>query len=199
MTSANAEYFDGLYRDQDPFGYRSRWYETRKRDILLATLPRARFARGWELGCSNGETTRGLAARCEALLATDVSSQAVALARQRVGERSNVQIVQAQHPQQWPSGSFDLIVLSEVGYYLALPDLTEMIERIQDALVPDGLFVACHWRHPFAEAHQDGNQVHAQIAAQLSLPLAYRYKDSDFLLEAWTTHPQSVAQQEGLR
>lgn len=199
MNAASADYFDGLYQDQDPFGYRSRWYETRKRDILLATLPRARFSRGWELGCSNGETTRGLAARCEALLATDVSEQAVSLARQRVGDRSNVEIVQARHPQQWPSGSFDLIVLSEVGYYLMPADLADMIERIQDALVPDGLFVACHWRHPFEQAHQDGNEVHAQISTRLSLPLAYRYEDSDFLLESWTAHPQSVAQQEGLR
>lgn len=97
-AQANADYFDSIYRQLDPFGYGTRWYEKRKRDILLATLPRQGFARGWELGCSNGEATCGLAARCERLLATDMSAAAVQQAKQRVGERSNVEIVQACHP-----------------------------------------------------------------------------------------------------
>ncbi|MCC4603713.1 class I SAM-dependent DNA methyltransferase [Xanthomonas campestris] len=198
-AQANAEYFDSIYQQQDPFGYGTRWYETRKRDILLATLPRMGFARGWELGCSNGEATRGLAARCERLLATDMSAAAVEQAKQRVGQRSTVEIVQACHPQQWPVGNFDLIVLSEIGYYLAAVELDELIVRLQEALTPDGLLVACHWKHPFEQAQQDGIAVHACIARLLSLPLSYRYEDSDFLLEAWTGQPLSVAQQEGLR
>ncbi|WP_055026716.1 class I SAM-dependent methyltransferase [Xanthomonas euvesicatoria] len=198
-AQANADYFDSIYQQQDPFGYGTRWYEKRKRAILLATLPRQGFARGWELGCSNGEATCGLAARCERLLATDMSAAAVHHAKQRVGERSNVEIVQACHPQHWPVGSFDLIVLSEIGYYLAAPELDELIERLQQALTPEGLLVACHWKHPFEQAQQDGIAVHACIARRLTLPLSYRYEDSDFLLEAWTAQPLSVAQHEGLR
>ncbi|PPV07520.1 hypothetical protein XBLMG947_1681 [Xanthomonas bromi] len=198
-AQANAGYFDNIYQQPDPFGYATRWYETRKRDILLATLPRTTFARGWELGCSNGEATRGLAARCDYLLATDMSAAAVEQAKQRVGERSNVEILQACHPQQWPVGSFNLIVLSEIGYYLATAELEDLIVRIQNALTADGLLVACHWKHPFEQAQQDGTEVHACIARLLTLPVAYRYDDSDFVLEAWTAQPLSVAQQEGLR
>ncbi|UXA69079.1 nodulation S family protein [Xanthomonas prunicola] len=198
-VQANADYFDSIYQRPDPFGYTTRWYETRKRDILLASLPRRRFARGWELGCSNGEATCGLAARCEYLLATDMSAAAIEQAKQRVGECSHVEILQACHPQQWPAGNFDLIVLSEVGYYLAAAELEHLIVRIQDALTPDGLLVACHWKHPFEQAQQDGVAVHAHSARLLTLPLAYRYEDGDFLLEAWTAQPLSVAQQEGLR
>ncbi|MCL1497890.1 class I SAM-dependent DNA methyltransferase [Xanthomonas nasturtii] len=198
-AQANADYFDSIYQQPDPFGYATRWYEARKRDILLATLPKNQFARGWELGCSNGEVTRGLAARCEYLLATDMSAAAVEQAKQRVGERSNVEILQACHPQQWPVGSFDLIVLSEIGYYLGAAELDDLIVRIQDALTPDGLLLACHWKHPFEQAQLDGVAVHACIARLLTRPLAYRYEDSDFLLEAWTAQPLSVAQQEGLR
>lgn len=84
-AQANADYFDSIYQQHDPFGYGTRWYEKRKRDILLATLPRQGFARGWELGCSNGEATCGLAARCDRLLATDMSAAAVHHAKQRVG------------------------------------------------------------------------------------------------------------------
>lgn len=96
-------------------------------------------------------------------------------------------------------GSFDLIVLSEIGYYLAASELDELIAHLQQALTPEGLLVACHWKHPFEQAHQDGIAVHAGIARLLTLPLSYRYEDSDFLLEAWTAQPLSVAQHEGLR
>ena len=47
-------YFDELHEQEDPFGYRSRWYEERKRALLLASLSQRQFHRGWELGCSNG-------------------------------------------------------------------------------------------------------------------------------------------------
>lgn len=43
-------YFDDLHEQEDPFGYRSRWYEERKRALLLASLSQRQFARGWELG-----------------------------------------------------------------------------------------------------------------------------------------------------
>ncbi|CTP90850.1 hypothetical protein XTPLMG728_2708 [Xanthomonas translucens pv. poae] len=39
--SAVQQYFGAMYRDDDPFGYRERWYEARKRALLLASLPRA--------------------------------------------------------------------------------------------------------------------------------------------------------------
>lgn len=198
-AQARANYFDSIYQHLDPFGYRTRWYEARKREILMATLPRARFARGWELGCSNGETTFCLAQRCEQLLATDMAADAVEQARRRVAGYDNVEVVQACHPRDCPRGSFDLIVVSEVGYYLQPDELKDLVEQAQDALTLDGLLVACHWRHPFEQACQDGVEVHRCIGQLLSLPLAYRYEDSDFLLEAWARRPLSVAQQEGLR
>ncbi|TGS11697.1 SAM-dependent methyltransferase, partial [Mesorhizobium sp. M1C.F.Ca.ET.187.01.1.1] len=69
-------YFDELHEQEDPFGYRSRWYEERKRALLLASLSQRQFHRGWELGCSNGVLTEALAGRCERLLATDISPRA---------------------------------------------------------------------------------------------------------------------------
>ena len=35
-------YFDQIYQQPDPFQYRSRWYEARKRALTLACLPRPR-------------------------------------------------------------------------------------------------------------------------------------------------------------
>ena len=111
-------YFDDLHEQEDPFGYRSRWYEERKRALLLASLSQRQFARGWELGCSNGVLTEALAARCERLLATDISPRAAFQARRNLAHLPHVQVHCASHPEQWPPGRFDLIVCGEMGYYL---------------------------------------------------------------------------------
>src|SRR5258708_25102140 len=65
----------------DPWQVASRWYERRKRDLLLAALPRERYAHGFEPGCGNGETTQRLLQRCERLCAVDFSARAVDLCR----------------------------------------------------------------------------------------------------------------------
>ncbi|MBB5866212.1 class I SAM-dependent methyltransferase [Xanthomonas sp. 3058] len=198
MTALNVAHFDALYADEDPFGYRSRWYEQRKRDILLGALPYRMFEHGWEFGCSNGELTAALGARCAALLGTDVSQQAVELARVRVEQMHNVVLRQAAHPLQWPEGSFDLIVFSEVGYYLDDQAFENTISRFAQSLSARGCLIACHWRHDFEGALRSAEQIHHALDNGLALPTLCTYQDADFLLQAWMAGP-SIAQQERLR
>ena len=192
-------YFDTLYRVEDPFGYRASWYEQRKRQLLVASLPQRLFANAWEIGCSNGELTAALAPHCRALLATDISQRAVELASQRNRHSRHVSVQCARHPDQWPSGQFDLIVLSEVGYYLSADALDVSIARIRSSLTDEGVFVACHWLAPFEEASFTGREVHDRIARRLDLPRTYRYEEGDFLLEAWSTSKRTLAEREGLK
>ena len=119
--------FDALFRhNEDPWGFRTRWYEARKRAMTLACLPQARYASGFEPGCANGELTAQLAGRCERLLASDVSPRAVELARTRLAALPHVEVVQALLPDQWPAGRFDLVVISELGYFVDGPSLDVM-------------------------------------------------------------------------
>jgi SAM-dependent methyltransferase len=192
-------YFDTLYRADDPFGYRASWYEQRKRQLLVASLPQRMFANAWEIGCSNGELTAALAPHCRALLATDISARAVELASQRNRQSPHVSVQCAVHPDQWPSTQFDLIVLSEVGYYLSADALEESIGRIRNSLTDEGVFVACHWLAPFEEASFTGREVHDRIAHRLDLSRVYRYEDGDFLLEAWSASTRTLAEREGLK
>lgn len=192
-------YFDGLYASDDPYGYRDRWYEQRKRALLLASLPRARFACGWEWGCSNGELTASLAGRCAQLWATDVSARAVELARQRTASLGNVAVEQARHPARWPTQKFDLIVFSEVGYFLTADELRASVPRLARTLCERGVLIACHWRHRFAEAHCQVEAVHQVLRDDLNLPRLFAYDDEDFQLEGWSTRVSSVAMQEGIR
>ena len=53
--SVDSRYFEGLFaRDQDPWAFRQRWYEQRKRAITLASLPRRHYRSIFEPGCANG-------------------------------------------------------------------------------------------------------------------------------------------------
>ncbi|MDV2451446.1 class I SAM-dependent DNA methyltransferase [Xanthomonas hortorum] len=198
MTALSIEHFEQMYANEDPFGYRSRWYEHRKRDILLGTLPHPRFANGWEFGCSNGELTAALAQRCDALLATDLSQQAVDLASARLNEMRHVSLQQAAHPADWPDGSFDLIVFSEVGYYLEDAAFAKTVAGFAQSLSERGCLVACHWRHNFQGALRSAEQVHQDLNDALALETLCTYQDSDFVLQAWMAGP-SIAQRERLR
>lgn len=189
--------FEQLHLQDDPFGYRSRWYEARKRSLLLASLHRDRYASGWELGCSNGVLTSALAACCERLLATDLSAAAVAQARRAVAGLGHVSVQQARQPRDWPAQTFDLVVCSEMGYYLREDELGPLRDGLQAALALDGLLVACHWQVPFAQAASSAAQVHEAVGDGLAEVFAWR--DADFVLQGWMRAPHSVAAQEGLR
>ena len=104
--SLGGQFFDDFYREQgeDPWGFTDRWYEQRKRAVTLASLPRPRFRRALEVGCSIGVLTSDLAPRCDALLALDVAGAAVALARERTRTLPSVRVEQMAVPAQWPRG-----------------------------------------------------------------------------------------------
>jgi trans-aconitate methyltransferase len=194
---SDVAYFDAIYQNEDPFAYRTRWYEARKRALTLASLPQAHYLRAWELGCSNGVLTAALAPRCAQLLATDLSEEAVAAARRTVAGQPHVTVERAQHPQEWPEGRFDLIVVSELGYYLAEAQMQAMAERLLTSLDPQGVLIACHWRPPFAQARCSTDFVHAQLDARL--PRIFSWSDADMVLQGWSRDTRSVAEHEGLR
>jgi SAM-dependent methyltransferase len=181
-VSLSPAYFDDLYaHTADPWGLATRRYEARKYAITLASLPRERYRRVFEPGCSIGVLTRLLATRADTVVATDVSEAALATAVES-GIPSNVTLDLAAAPRDWPVGSFDLIVFSELGYYLEQADLDEFVERTLSSLEPNGHLVAVHWRAPVADYPADAESVHATLAASPLVPLA-RYEDSHFLLE----------------
>lgn len=198
--SVDDRYFEQLFQDNDdPWAFKKRWYERRKRAITLAALPRERYASGFEPGCANGELSAELATRCDRLLVCDTSQSAVALARQRLAMFSHVQVMHGRLPQQWPDGSFDLIVFSELGYYLDDQDLHQWIDRALDSLSDGGQLLACHWRPAIEGCPLDAERVHAVLAARLQMPRLFSHQEPDFLLDVWSRDGTSVAEKENLR
>ncbi|NIL83741.1 hypothetical protein RhoFasGS6_01099 [Rhodococcus fascians] len=205
--SLSPEYFRDVYAaHEDPFMLDSKWYERRKYALTLASLPKPHYRRGLEPGCSIGVLTEQLAARCEHLVSTDVVQSALDTARERVGESAAVDFALWSLSDDVsalpnPHEKFDLIVVSEVGYYLDDDDLAAAMSRIVGRLEAGGTLVAAHWRHDVDDYPISGDRVHEIIAATTGLAALSRYLDEDVRIEVFiaTDLPAvSVASTDGL-
>jgi len=196
-----AAQFEQLYRERDdPYGVSTRWYEQRKINVLMATLPCHRFNRAYEPGCGNGELTVRLAPRCGHVLASDLSASAVDRARVRTAGLQNVEVLQQEVPLDWPvsAGCFDLIVLSEISSYLSAAELHEVAVSASASLTDDGTLVACDWRPPFSGRTLDSDVAHQMLVAN-GLASVACHREPDFLLNVWSRAEPSIARRERIR
>lgn len=197
MNATNL-HFDRLFADDaDPWRFRTRWYEARKRAFTLAVLLQPRYARGYEPGCANGELSAALAERCDTFLASDASANAVALAAARLAPLPHVTVEQRTVPSDWPSGSFDLVVLSELAYYLPQKELGRLAERARTSLRAGGTLVGCHWRAPIPGCALGGDEVVEVLHEHLGLFRVSRSIESDFRIDVWSDDPRGVSAREG--
>ena len=191
--------FEALYaRDRDPWRFRTRWYEQRKRALLLASLPMSRYVRGWEPACANGELTAALAGRCDQVVASDASANACTIARERLAAEANVVVLRQALPDEGPEGEFDLIVFAEVGYYFDDDELDRCVRSLRARCAAGATIAACHWRRPARGHRRTGDAVHARMNAQLGLPHLACHREADFVLDIWCGDARSVARREGL-
>ena len=161
QSSLDPTYFDRVYQaNADPWSFETSPYERDKYAATMATLPQDRYDSAFEIGCSIGVLTQLLAKRCNQLLAVDASEQPLPKARARLADAPHVTIRQLNVPTEFPDGSFDLIMLSEVGYYWAMPDLTRARQLIIDHLQPGGHLLLVHWTPVVHDYPLTGDQVH---------------------------------------
>ncbi len=147
------EGFERLFRETiDPWNYESSGFEAFKRGILLRACGTRLYGRGLELACAIGETTRVLAPRCLRLVALDASPTALDEAVRRLDGRPNVTFRLARLPSGMPGGSYDLIVASEILYYLSPNDLRRLTGSMIRALAPGGRIVIVHHLCDFDDA-----------------------------------------------
>lgn len=181
-ASAPIDRFAALYAGaNDPWNTGS-WYERRKRAVVLAGLPRERYRSAFEPGCGAGELTVGLAGRCDRLLASDPVPAAVARARAATRDAPGVRVDLAALPAAVPGGPVDLVVFSEVLYYLDDIAVTETLDRTLAALEPGGDVVVVHWRGWPAEAPRDADATHRMLRGRPELDVLIEHVDEDFLL-----------------
>ena len=138
-------HFESVFAaEQDPWHYDTA-FEQRKYEQTLAIIEGRRHSRVLELACAEGAFTQILAGHVDELLATDISQVALTRARARCASHPNVSYQQLDLRHSDLPGTFDLIVCSEVLYYLNdVSHLRNIARRLADALEPDGILVITH-------------------------------------------------------
>jgi len=144
--SLDVIYFDALYsKDADPWAFETSAYEADKYAKTVEALDGRRYGRGLEVGCSIGVLTRALAGAVDDLIAVDISAIPLRSAASRNHDLTNVRFQFGALPRELPSGPFDLIILSEVLYYLSPSDLDAAADGVRQALAPGGDVLMVHW------------------------------------------------------
>jgi len=130
-------YWNALFRREDPWSYSSE-YEQQKYAHTLELLPEGGSSAVLEIGCAEGMFTARIAERVDSLLAVDISERALQRAKQRCREFSHVDFRQHDLSSGLPEGRYDLIVCSEVLYYLRDRFALENLARQVVAALPIG-------------------------------------------------------------
>jgi hypothetical protein len=183
-------YFDDMYAAaSDPWNLAGRWYEERKYSITMAMLPRQRYRHAFEPGCSVGVLTARLVDRCDHVTSADVAQAALEATRARLGERPNLSLVRLSLDGQWPTDGVDLVVLSEVAYYLSEETLRTALDREGPRLAPGTTVVAAHWRHHVADYPLSGDVANEVIGATAGLNRLARYLDDDVVIDVLVKGP----------
>jgi peptidoglycan/xylan/chitin deacetylase (PgdA/CDA1 family)/ubiquinone/menaquinone biosynthesis C-methylase UbiE len=158
-----AEYWDDVFAAEDPWQYTSD-YEQTKYQQTLELLPRVPIRHALELACAEGHFTAQLAALVEKLTASDLSEIALWRARERCAGLDHVSFTRLDLRHDPIPGKYDLIVCSEVLYYVeSRRVLRRIARRLARHLKPGGWLLMAHanlsvddpsatgfdWGHPF--------------------------------------------------
>lgn len=191
--------FDDVHRRaEDPWSTRGSWYEERKRALTLAAVPTGRIGTAVEVGCSIGTLSVELSRRCDRVIARDESGVALETARRLAHERGVADAVdfrQCRVPGQWPGADAsggelcpDLIVLSEVGYFLSPARMRALARQVRDSGASSVL--ACHWCHPVTGWPLNAGTVHAVLDEELDMPVVLRTTTADVEIIVWSRDGQ---------
>lgn len=169
----------------DPWNHGARWYEGRKYDLTVAALPRPRYGCAFEPACGPGFLTARLAERAERVVALEREPEGVDSARRRCASRANVSVERGIVPADWPHERFDLVVVSEVLYYLGDHDLELTVGRLHAAAAEGADIVAVHYRRHVPDHARSGDDVHRRLRDALGEP-DVAHGERAFVLDVWS-------------
>ena len=187
IRPTDARYFDQLWAaSPDPWEHEYRFSETRKYDLTVSALDRLRYRRGFEPGCGIGRLTERLARRCDELVAWDRAPRATEVTRDRLGAAMNVAVEVGDLGHEFPDGSFDLFVFSEILYYFTPEQLVALAERVDHSAEDHATLLAVHYRPLVPEHALRGDAVHELVQDWSEWVHRGGYLDDDVRLDLWT-------------
>lgn len=156
------DYWEQIFERPDPWNYLS-VYEQVKYAQTLSLIPQGTET-VLELACAEGIFTEKLAREVRRVTATDISQRAIDRAAKRCRDFSNVELRVLDFVRQELPPDQDLILCSEVLYYLKDEEtLAGVCSKMAAALKPGGCLITAHahlrqdepgrtgfdWGHPF--------------------------------------------------
>ncbi len=181
MTLAD---FEARYQaDPDPWRYTASQYERDKYAATLEACGPGPFRRALELGSSIGVFSAMLAPLCERVVTIDGAATAVQSARKRLAACRSVDVRLGEIPDALPDGPFDLVVASEILYYLAPEQLERTLRAVVDRMPAGSRLVAVHWRAPGPERPYDADGAHGVLRATPGLEPIETGGNADYLLD----------------
>lgn len=184
MSRMSLTDFEERYRAEgDPWGYTRSVYERDKYTATLAACGAGPHRHALELGASIGVFSTMLARRCRRLTTIDGAPTAVQIARRRFGEVPGVQLITGVVPGAIPNGPFDLVVASEILYYLTVDELAATLDRLSEEMQSAGRLVAVHWRPDGPERPQATDAIHAALRRDRRLKSVERGGTNEYRLD----------------
>lgn len=155
-------HLQSLYADtHDPWDFEHSVYEQSKFKATRKALSRDHYNATFELGCGNGQLARHLLEVSDHYTGLDAVDKALAAARKVVPAGT---FFAGYYPCPLPDGAFDLIVMSEILYFLDHEGLSLLAADI-GARWPNAEVVCVTWLGQSGNELQGGDAVSAFIAA----------------------------------
>lgn len=186
--SLDSDYFKDVYdANDDPWNFETSEYEAAKYASTIEALPKEYYENVLEIGCSIGVLTQLLAKRAGKLLATDVSDKALEIAARRNNQSQNVSFKNVSFPRQLPNDRYDLIMVSEVAYYLSSVEWESAIESLYGRIKEKGHIVLVHWLPEVHDYPQTGDEVHNSFKRLMGTKMnnIFSAREECYRLDVW--------------
>lgn len=183
---SSAAFFERKYQESaDPWNFNGSAYELERYEVTMQAIAGRHFRHAFEPGCSVGVLTARLAQACDRVTAVDLSETAVAAARIRCARWNNVELRAGSLADPIQEADFDLVVLSEIGYYLPAGELRRCGAALLGKLVPGGCLLAVHWLGQSDDHLLSGDEVHTVLRSLPGLQLEHTERHAGFRLDRW--------------
>ena len=190
MSDGNLDYesspafFEAKYGETgDPWNFSSDPYELSRYDAIIKAVCHQSYKKAYEPGCSIGVLTERLAEHCGVVYAEDFSALAVAHAQTRCAHLPNVRIRCAALGSNLMIPDFDLLLLSEIGYYFAVEEWQRVSFALVDSLRPGATVLAAHWLGRSSDHRISGDEVHEVLLSHPALQLEHAQRNQSMRLD----------------
>lgn len=145
----------------DPWDFEHSTYEHSKFKATRQALSRERYDATFELGCGNGQLARRLSEVSVRYTGMDAVDKALSAARKAVPTGT---FLTGYYPCPLPNDSFDLIILSEILYFLDYEGIGLLATDIGTHW-PEAELICVSWRGPSGNDLQGDDAVSTFIGA----------------------------------